>query len=51
VIGVFKVTAEKKAKGNYQTESVCTGRDSHTVYKRTGDKSAYKCPYCGHDVV
>jgi len=53
VIGVpFKVPAMKTPQGNYQTESTCNGPQHHTVFKKTGDTSAYKCPYdkCGHDV-
>ena len=49
---MFKVPAKTSAEGNYQTESTCTGPLKHTVYKRTGDTSKYRCPYkdCGHDV-
>jgi hypothetical protein len=54
VIGVpFKVTAKKVPEGNYQTESTCRGRPPHTVFKKDGDTSQYKCPYagCGQDVI
>lgn len=46
---MFKVEAKKTSQGNYNVQSTCT--KGHTSFKKDGDRSsAYKCPYCGHDV-
>ena len=46
---MFKVEAKKTSQGNYNIQSTCA--KGHTSYKKDGDRSsAYKCPYCGHDV-
>lgn len=46
---MFKAEAKKTQQGNYNVAGTC--RNGHTSFKKAGDTStAYKCPYCGHDV-
>lgn len=46
---MFKVEGMKTSNGNYNIQATCP--KGHTCFKKSGDSSsAYKCPYCGHDV-
>lgn len=46
---MFKADAKKIREGNYNVAGTC--RKGHTSYKKAGDATtAYKCPYCGHEV-
>lgn len=45
---MFKTEAKRTPSGNFSLATTCS--KGHTGYKKQGDSSTYKCPYCGSDM-